>query len=144
MVTLALLLTLDDAAGELLFGLQVIEKKWTVDTEGAGELLHGIDARAHDFVAPEVEKTRPSGRVVVPEALKVLLEQVGSDGAEVVFKPDRAKRNFWAAVRLTLRFSGHQRVFLRRGWWPSCDMRRASAARTSSKASFLLATLIQR
>jgi hypothetical protein len=82
MVTLALLLTLDDAAGELLFGLKVIEKKWTVCTEGAGELLHRIDARTHRFVAPEVEKeARPNGRVIFPEALKVLLEQVCSDGA---------------------------------------------------------------
>ena len=56
-------------------------------TESSSECLHRLDTRAHHFAAPEVEEeARPSGRVVIPEALKVFLEQVGSDGTKVVFE----------------------------------------------------------
>src|SRR6516162_11935256 len=53
--------------------------------QGAGDLLHGLDAAAHGLAAPFVEELAcPGGRVVVPELLKSFLEKVSPDGFEVV------------------------------------------------------------
>jgi hypothetical protein len=51
----------------------------------AGDLLHGFDAGAHGLTAPLVEELAgPRGRVVIPELLKNLFEEVSSDGLQVL------------------------------------------------------------
>src|ERR1700691_2354592 len=53
--------------------------------ERSSELLHRLDAAAHDLVAPEVEKLfSPYRRVVSPELLEILLQQVGANRLHVV------------------------------------------------------------
>ena len=47
---------LDDAAGKLLFGPEVVDEQLAVGAHGAGELLNWIDARAHCAGAPCVEE----------------------------------------------------------------------------------------
>ena len=53
---------LDDAAGELLLGPEVVEQKFPVRAHRAGELLHRIDARAHRSLAPGIEELGGPGR----------------------------------------------------------------------------------
>jgi len=66
--------TLDDAAGELLFGSEVVEQQLPVRAHGAGKLLHRIDARAHRSLAPGIEELfGPGRRVVFPEQLELNL-----------------------------------------------------------------------
>ena len=51
----------------------------------AGDLLHGLEARAHDLDAPLIqERTGPVNRSVVPEVVKPFPQQHGADGAQVV------------------------------------------------------------
>jgi len=62
----------DNTAGELLFGLEVVEQQGTVGAQGAGDLLHGLDAGAHGLIAPEIQEIAgPGGRVIFPELLKI-------------------------------------------------------------------------
>ena len=52
--------------------------------QGPGLLLHGFDLAAEGVVAPAVEEVAgPGGGTELPEVGEVLLEEVGSDGAEV-------------------------------------------------------------
>ena len=53
---------LDDTAGELLFGPEVVEQQFAVRAHCAGELLHRLDARAHRPLAPGVEEFGGPGR----------------------------------------------------------------------------------
>src|SRR6202049_5260582 len=70
---------LDDAAGELFSGAEIIEDEVAVAAQSLGDLLRRLDARAHDLFAPIVEEFGgPGRRVVFPELLKVFLEQVGA------------------------------------------------------------------
>src|SRR5579872_18393 len=46
---------LDHAAGELLFGLEVVKNQLAVGAEHVGDFLHGLDARAQGVLAPNVE-----------------------------------------------------------------------------------------
>src|ERR1017187_3165212 len=56
-----------------------------MSAQGASDLLHGLDAAAHGLRAPEVqEQAGPMRRVVGPELLEVLLEQVSADGFQIV------------------------------------------------------------
>src|SRR5580658_2519155 len=56
-----------------------------MSAQGASDFLHGLDAAAHGLKTPEVqEQAGPIGRVVGPELLEVLLEQVSADGLQVV------------------------------------------------------------
>jgi hypothetical protein len=53
--------------------------------QGAGDFLEGLDAGSHGLAAPSIEKfAGPSRRVVVPELLKGLLEEVSADRFQVV------------------------------------------------------------
>ena len=75
----------DDAAGELLFGFEVVEQQGAVSAQGTGDFLHGLDAGAHGLIAPEVQEVGgPGGRVIFPELLKIFFEEIGADGLEVV------------------------------------------------------------
>ena len=47
---------LDDAAGELLFGSEIIEDQFAMAEQGLGDFLHRFDARAHDLLAPIIEE----------------------------------------------------------------------------------------
>ena len=76
---------LDHAAGKLFFGLEVVEQKFAVSAQSASDLLHRLDAAAHGLSTPEVqEQASPMRRVVSPELLEVLLEQVSADGFQIV------------------------------------------------------------
>src|SRR5262245_29084360 len=76
---------LDHSAGELLLGSEIVENQFAVTSQGLGDLLHWLDARAHSLLTPLVEELGgPSRRVVFPELLEVFVEQVGSYGLEVV------------------------------------------------------------
>ena len=84
---------LDDTAGKLLARLEIVQQQLAVLTERSGELLHRLEAAAHDLVTPEVEElSGPDRRVVGPELLEVLLQQVGANRllvvAEQVAKPN--------------------------------------------------------
>src|SRR5215831_11714010 len=83
MVTLALLLR--PSTMPLENGAEIIEDQFAVPAEGSGDFFHRFDARPHDLTAPVVEELGvPCRGVVVPELLKVLLEEVGAHGLEVV------------------------------------------------------------
>src|SRR2546422_1399707 len=52
--------------------------------QGAGDLLHGLDAGPHGLSAPLIEElASPSGRVVIPELLKDFLEKVSPDSLRI-------------------------------------------------------------
>src|ERR1017187_1489637 len=56
-----------------------------MSAQGASDLLHRLEAAAHGLRAPEVqEQAGPMRRVVGPELLEVLLEQVCADGFQIV------------------------------------------------------------
>ena len=78
---------LNDTAGELLFGLEVVENERPMSAEHFGDFLHGLDTGAHDLFTPDIEiQAGPGGGVVVPETMEVLFEQIGADGLQVVAK----------------------------------------------------------
>src|SRR6266702_963485 len=82
---------LDDSAGELFSGAEIIEDQFPVAAQGPGDLLHRFDARAHDLLAPIIEKPGgPSRRVVLPELLEIFFEQIGAHRLEIVAATDRA------------------------------------------------------
>src|SRR5665213_4447663 len=57
------------AAGELLFGPNIVEDQLAMTSQGLGDFLHGLDPRAHRLLAPIVEKAGgPGWRAVIPEA----------------------------------------------------------------------------
>jgi hypothetical protein len=77
--------TLDNPAGNHLLGLEVIENEVPVHAQHLGDLLHRLDAGAHGLPAPFIEELAgPGRRVIVPELVKVLFEEVCADGLEVV------------------------------------------------------------
>src|ERR1700694_4292535 len=62
--------TLNHAAGELLFGLEIVEDEFAMSPKGFGNFLHWVNTGAHGLLTPEVEIPASPGRgVVVPEAL---------------------------------------------------------------------------
>src|SRR5208283_4751217 len=73
------------AAGELLLGAEVVQDQRAVRAWRPGDLLHRHDAGAHDLIAPLTkELASATRRLVVPELLEVLLEQIGPHGLQVV------------------------------------------------------------
>ena len=63
MVTLALLFSPSTTPLEsCLFGPEIIENQLAVTAQGFGHLLHRLDARAHDLLAPVVEEPGGPGR----------------------------------------------------------------------------------
>ena len=76
---------LDDAAGKLFPGAEIVEDEGSVGAEHLDDLLQGFDAGAHRLIAPLVEKLAgPGGRDVLPELVEVLFKNVGSDALQVV------------------------------------------------------------
>jgi hypothetical protein len=76
---------LDDTTGNQLLNPEGVEDELAVLTQGAGNLLHRLDAGPHDLATPFVEEfAGPRGRVVIPELLKNFLEQISADGLQVV------------------------------------------------------------
>jgi hypothetical protein len=76
---------LHDAAGNRLPGPKPVEQKLSVGAQHARHLLHGFDLRAHHALAPKVEKlSSPEGGDIIPEELKVLLQQVAAHRLQVV------------------------------------------------------------
>ena len=77
--------TLHDAAGNRLPGTKPVEQKLSMGSKHARYLLHGLDPRAHHALAPKVEKlSSPERGDVVPEELKVLLQQIAAHRLQVV------------------------------------------------------------
>jgi hypothetical protein len=84
---------LDDAAGKLLLGLEVVENQLAVGAEHFGDCFHGLDAGAHGVLTPNIEvQASPSGGMVIPEAMEVFFEQIGANSlqivAEQIFEPE--------------------------------------------------------
>jgi hypothetical protein len=78
---------LDHTAGKLLPGLEIVEQQGTVSAQRAGDFLHWLDTGAQGLIAPEVqEHAGPGGRVVFPKLLKIVFEEIGTDGLEIVSK----------------------------------------------------------
>src|SRR6516162_1452441 len=77
--------TLNDAAGNSLFGPKPVQQQGSMPAQHASHFLHGLEARAQSPCTPSIQELpRPGGRTIVPEELEVLLEQVGADGLEVI------------------------------------------------------------
>src|SRR5260370_32418252 len=88
---------LDDSAGELFSGAEIIEDQFPVAAQGPGDLLHRLDTRAHDLLAPIVEKPGgPSRRVVLPELLEISFEQIGAHRLEIVAQQIAQPEALWA------------------------------------------------
>jgi len=86
-----------------------------VAAQGSGDLLHRLDTRAHDLLAPIVEKPGgPGRRVVLPELLEILFEQIGAHRLEIVAQ-QIAQPKRCGLVRLALRLRTHHRVFFNTG-----------------------------
>ena len=79
--------TLNDSAGNSLFGPKPIEQKLPMRTKHPSHFLHGLNAGAHHAGAPKIEKfSGPEWGYVLPEELKILLEQITADCLQVVAK----------------------------------------------------------
>jgi len=75
--------TLDDSAGILLGGLEIVEKKTSVGLEGAGNFLERIQARAGDLFTPCVKEfSGPSRRAIRPEVSEGFDQKKGPQGAQ--------------------------------------------------------------
>src|SRR5271155_3262287 len=75
---------LDGALGEPAAGGEPVEEEAAVSAQSARELLERFEAGAHGEGGPlHEEAIGPDRRAVAPEAVELLLEQAGADGAEV-------------------------------------------------------------
>ena len=76
--------SLHAAEGNLAFGQEPVEQEFPVSAQHPGHLLHRWETGAHGPCAPVVEEpARPNRRVILPEPLEILLEQVSPDSLEV-------------------------------------------------------------
>jgi len=76
---------LHNTAGNGLFSTKPVEQKFTMRPKHSRNLHHRLDPGLHRTITPPVQKfTCPVGRNVVPEKLKIFLEQVTSNRFEVV------------------------------------------------------------
>jgi hypothetical protein len=74
--------TLHDSAGNEFLSAEVVQDEFPMLP---GDFLEGLNARSHGLAAPLLEKLAgPSRRVVFPEFLKGLLEEVSADRFQVV------------------------------------------------------------
>ena len=72
------------AEGNLAFGQKPVEQEFPVSAQHLGHLFHRWETGAHGPGTPVVEElARPGRRVILPEPLKILFEQVGPDRLEV-------------------------------------------------------------
>ena len=46
--------TLDNSAGKQLLSAEIVEDQFAVLAEGPGDVLHGLDARAHHLPTPDL------------------------------------------------------------------------------------------
>src|SRR6516164_2263385 len=59
-----------------------------------GNLLHRFKAGAHGLAAPLVQELAgPSGRVIIPELLEVLFEEIGRYGRNFACSPRCSRQN---------------------------------------------------
>jgi hypothetical protein len=76
---------LHHAAGELLFGLEVIQNQMPMRPQHSGDLLHRLDPGSQGLTTSFIQElTGPGGRVLFPELLEVFFEKVGANGFQVV------------------------------------------------------------
>src|SRR5437868_7291885 len=76
---------LDDRGGNLTARPKPVQEQRPMAAQRASDLLHWLEARAHDLDAPLVEeRTGPVDGSVVPEVVKPFPEQHGADGPQVV------------------------------------------------------------
>src|SRR5437667_11224363 len=77
--------TLDGSGGNSALSLEPIQDEVLMIAQHARDSLHRFDPRAHSIAAPPVQKdTSPEGRLVGPENLELLLEQIAPDSPEIV------------------------------------------------------------
>ena len=75
--------TLDNAAGELAFGDEIVKEERAVGLEGTGHFLERLQATETDFAAPGIEEfRRPGWRAVGPKVLKGFDQKEGAKGAQ--------------------------------------------------------------
>ena len=75
--------TLDNAAGILFGGLEIIEQQGAVGLESSGNFFERIEAGASDLLTPGIEEfSGPSRRAVSPEVPEGFHEQKGAKGAQ--------------------------------------------------------------
>lgn len=75
---------LNNAAGNGLPGTKPIEKKLSMGTKHSRHFLHGLNSGPADSPTPAVQEySRPVGRNIIPEKLKIFLEQITAYGPEV-------------------------------------------------------------
>ena len=75
--------TLDNAAGILFGGLEIVEKKAAVRPEGSSDFLERGEAGSGDFGAPSIQKlSGPSRGCVGPEVLESFHEEESAQGAK--------------------------------------------------------------
>ena len=64
---------------------KIVEDEFAMSAKGFGNFLHRLNPGAHGFLTPEAEiPAGPGGGVVVPEALEVFFEQIGTNGLQVI------------------------------------------------------------
>ena len=71
---------LNDAAGELLFGMEIVQdERFARARSDLAIFFHRFDARAHDLTATtsSMEPASPGRRFILPELLEILLQQIG-------------------------------------------------------------------
>ena len=75
--------TLDNTAGILFGGLEIVEQKAAVRLEGSGHFLERGKAGSSDFGAPSIQKLSGPGRGSVgPEVLESFHEEESAQGAK--------------------------------------------------------------
>jgi hypothetical protein len=75
---------LDDAVVELLVSAEPAQQEVLMAPQHSGDVVHGFDLASHLAAAPAVWELLGPGPVGVhPEALEVLLQQVGSDSPQI-------------------------------------------------------------
>lgn len=76
--------TFHAAESDFAFCSKPVEQEGAVSPQHFSDLLHRFELGSHGSRAPGIKKLAcPSRGTVAPESLKILLEQVGSDGSEV-------------------------------------------------------------
>src|ERR1700694_1473641 len=98
---------------------------------------------SHGLIAPEIqEHAGPGGRGVFPELLKILFEETGTDGVEVVAEISQPELLLRGEILLALEHAPTRLLQQRRV--AVLGHLRDSAERTSSNALFILATMWKR
>ena len=79
--------TLHHAAGKPSSRMKPVEQEGAMRPQHPSDLLHGVDLGTHGFRAPSIqEPAGPKRGDVAPEELKLLFQEISSDGLEVVLQ----------------------------------------------------------